>query len=134
MSSLNELKCTYGIASELVLNDNTMNALSLINICEDINALNFPFVLGKLSITHLLTRDSNESKIYNLNIEVKINNEQPLNYPVIIDAKQNTKIRLLSGLTNLLVSEPGIMKITLIDSNTNDILHELIIPITQMKN
>lgn len=99
------------IVCETCLIDGRTNALSFINILEEINISSVPAMLNKVSIIAMLSQESpGENASVPLDVSVTLNDESIIMQPITVDFGQRTDTRFILDIGGIPIKSGGVLK------------------------
>lgn len=99
------------IVCETCLIDGRTNALSFINILEEINLPAIPSMLNKVSVVAMLSQENpGDNAVVPLDILVTLNGDNIIMQPVTVDFAQKTDTRFLLDIGGIPLKTGGILK------------------------
>jgi len=110
------------VVCETCLVDGRTNALSFINILEEINLTTAPAMIHKLNVVAMLGQDfPGENSLVPLDIAVTLNGEQVLMQPVTVDFKGRQDTRFILEINGVPLKADGLLKFT-VNQNGKEML------------
>lgn len=101
------------IVCETCLVDGRTNALSFINILEEINLTAVPAMIHKLSVIAMLGQDNpGDNAMVPLDISVSMNGEQIIMQPITVDFKGRPDTRFILEVNGVPLKSGGVLKFT----------------------
>jgi hypothetical protein len=104
--------------SEVSVLDGRTNALSLINILEDINVLAFPAVIPRLTICFIVRRNESETEDAPAAVKIKLSEVTLFEQAVNVAFFNRNQARGILELQGLIVPSPGILTFSLEIANS----------------
>lgn len=99
------------VVCETCLIDGRTNALSFINILEEINLPAIPSMLNKVSVVAMLSQEnSGDNAVVPLDILVTLNGDNIIMQPVTVDFAQKTDTRFLLDIGGIPLKAGGVLK------------------------
>lgn len=102
------MKVIAHICSEDVIRDVETNAVSLVNLLEEINAAGFPIFIPKLVVFLLLEKEGNEANVQNGNLKLKNNDKVLFSINVAFNFDGKTRTRNIIKINGLAMPTPGV--------------------------
>lgn len=101
------------LCAEIIVTDANSNALSAINILDDMTPEGYPFLFQKINFLVVSHKAPEDPKVHDVTIKISINEKIIFTTPSKIDFLEKDVHRFVWGIGGLLISEPGILKFEL---------------------
>ncbi len=104
------------LCGEGVVRDADTNNVSVFNIFDQVSSQNFPFLIHKVSVFNVLSKDSEDEDEADFFIKFFSNKNELMKLPVRIKFGRENKTRSIFQINGLVVPEPGEFEIQLLDN------------------
>ena len=105
------MELSYVLCSEQLLLDANTNRITAVNILDSILTKKFPVMIPRFSFLVAATRAPNEPEKWNSRADIFMNERKLLEGPLNLDFQGSVKSRAIVVTENLLISEPGILRV-----------------------
>lgn len=99
--------------AEFTIRDGDTNALSAINLLDDIRGAPLPFLIPRVSIVTLLERDANDPPDFPARMTIRLDGQQLFTGNFVIAFGDRMRIRNVTSLQGLVVPGPGVLRFEL---------------------
>lgn len=111
------------LCAETIIVDRESNAVSIINLLEDINSIGFPLFIPKLSILNIFERiEADNGNITNYKLVITINNKELINAPYHIQFMNLLRTRNIMNIQGLALPEPGLLEIKILNETNTELI------------
>jgi hypothetical protein len=124
------MKVIQLIASELTLLDANTNRVSLINIHDEFQSPQFPFLIPLFSVFALTEKENGENDECTCRVKISLDNEEILDSPLLLNYQGGDRHRSIIGLHGLVLTGPGALKIELL--HDDEAIGSWLIPVKQL--
>ncbi len=124
------MKALVNLSCFDIIRDAETNAISLINILEEINGQGFPLLIPQFCIFLLCEREEDEPVSYNAKLQIYNNEKEMFSMNVIIDFQGKRRTRTNIKFGGLAVMVPG--KLLVRFTIGENVLSEFVIPASQV--
>jgi hypothetical protein len=104
------------VCCESAVIDARTNSVSVFNIMEELNAVNFPIVVQRISAVLMLSRTEDEPQNLDLHIRITLSEQELYNGPVAVSFHEHLTTRVVADLIGLLIPAPGNLRIDVQDA------------------
>ena len=101
------MKLTSFLCCEIALQDVRTNILSMINVCDVINARAFPIAIPKITAVVLLERDAGEPESQTTRLSAELNGRQFLDAEMAANFQGSPRTRMIAEIQGMPVDSPG---------------------------
>ena len=108
------MKCTFAVCAEGASVDSTSNLLSIFNIIDEINSQTFPVAFPRLVVVFIVERADGDEDRNEAFITFKVNNEEKVRQPVLMDFQDKKRLRLVLQFAGIVFTEPGQVRASLV--------------------
>jgi len=101
------METTLFVCCESAAIDARMNTISVFHILEELNAVNFPFVIQRFSVVLMLTRREDEPQNPDLHLRITLGAQELFNGPLTVSFQEHLRTRVVADLMGLVIPAPG---------------------------
>jgi hypothetical protein len=98
---------------ETCVQDVRSNAISLINVIDEITAFAFPFVIAKLAMVAFLERSPDDAENHQVTIRAELNDQRVLEHQFTLQFQGKPRTRAIADMNGFLVASAGTLRIEL---------------------
>jgi hypothetical protein len=96
------------VCAQSAIIDQQSNALSIINIFQEISSPSFPFAIGGFAIASLITREEDEAENpTDLTLRMHLGNDQIMKANLDVNFQGRLALRHIGNIQGMLITEPG---------------------------
>jgi hypothetical protein len=104
------MRLTNFICCEFAIQDIRTGGISLINVFEQISAVAFPAVVGRVTAVAMFERELGEPENQPTRLEAHLNEQQVLGLDAVANFQGQTRTKLLAEMQGVPVTAPGDLK------------------------
>lgn len=124
------MKSILACAAKGISVDQKTNNVSIYGLLEQIQAKQFPFVYPEYQLLFMLEKKEEESSRLNFFISAKLNGNELFHAESEIDFSGKNKVRIITTIYQIPISEPGILEFSIANKITQEIVGQYNIIIT----
>jgi hypothetical protein len=98
------------LACEAAIQDRDSNAVSIINVLEEISAAGFPIIVAKFTVVLTLQHEANDPDVAVITFHADLNQQRLFENPVQIAFQGRPRARAIINLLELVIYHPLMLK------------------------
>ena len=102
---------TLFVCCESAAIDARTNNVSVFNIMEELNAVNFPILVQRFSAVLMLSRTEDEPQNMDLHLRITLGDQELYNGPLSVSFHQHLSTRAVADLFGLMIPAPGDLRV-----------------------
>jgi hypothetical protein len=104
----------YSLCAETIVVDKATNAISVINLFDDLIPEGYPFLFPKITFLVVIHKEASDKGVYDGTVKITINGKELFSASTKVDFLEKDLYRFIWGVGGLVIPEPGILKFELL--------------------